>query len=81
MSFMNQIITSGKDKSPINFYIVATPPDTHLEVAKQVVDLSSEKPKILVEKPLCLPGEVGEFDRLDADIVVNYNHLHSPAFK
>jgi predicted dehydrogenase len=65
---------------PADYYFIATPPDTHLAVAKEICKVQS-KANILVEKPLCLPGEIEEFDSLDAAIFVNYNHMFSPTFK
>jgi hypothetical protein len=69
----------GLDK-PIeaDYYVVATPPASHYAVTKWIAD-NIKTPKVLVEKPLCLPYETELFDELDADIKVNYNHLASPA--
>ena len=55
-----------------DLYIICTPPDTHLSVYK---DLRKDA-KVLIEKPLCLPIELSEFD----NVSVNYNHLYAPEY-
>jgi predicted dehydrogenase len=63
--------------------VVGTPPDVHLEAARQALQ---EEPRILlIEKPL-LPPVSSDIDDLaaqvqssDARVLVGYNHLLSPA--
>ncbi len=75
----DKITFGGDETTDYDCYFIATPPDTHLGLASNICKVA-DRPKILIEKPLCLPDEIDEFDKLNADICVNYNHLYSPGF-
>jgi len=62
--------------SMADFYVVATPPDTHYDIVKNI-RLMNENAVILVEKPLCLPGQVDQIP----EVMVNYNHLYSECYQ
>jgi len=59
-----------------DYFIVATPPDTHLKIVQEIRGHHGNVP-ILVEKPLCLPLEVKDMP----NVKVNYNHLFSEGYQ
>lgn len=62
--------TFGMDDADL--YVIATPPDTHLQVYNHTIGGK----KVIIEKPLCLPDQVHEFEKVS----VNYNHLYAPEY-
>lgn len=70
------------DHPGLDGVIVATPPQTHIAIARQVIDRGLA---VLVEKPLCLDrAEAQSFrDHVQAKrgmVMVDHIHLYSPAF-
>jgi hypothetical protein len=49
--------------------VIATPPETHIELA------SNQTGRVLIEKPLCAPGQLEKAKQLlDKDVFVGYGH-------
>ncbi len=75
--------SSNEPKGDFDAVIIGTPPDTHLEIALNVL---KEKPKlILIEKPLCDPFSplLQEFKetikKSDTKVIIGYNHSITPS--
>jgi len=61
----------GQLREP-DLVVIATPPATHLSIYKSL----PKGARVIIEKPLCLPNEINEFE----NVSVNYNHLYSPEY-
>lgn len=70
---------SWKELNNISGVVIATPPDSHVEIAKHFLE---QDIPVMIEKPLCLSVEEAEqLSRYKTPILVNYLHLFSPAFE
>lgn len=70
---------SWKSLKDISGVIIATPPDSHIEIAKHFLE---QNIPVMIEKPLCLSVEEAELlSNYKSPILVNHLHLFSPAFE
>lgn len=79
VSDWRQILSQGG----IDGVIIATPPDTHFEIAEKFIEVGLP---VLIEKPLTM--DVGEAENLlalaerrDAIVMVDHTHLYHPAYR
>lgn len=77
--FNDRIKRSSAIPNHFGYVIIATPPDSHLSIIKNLVPF--RKKGILVEKPIFVSGGLREFLALPDAVSVNYNHLASHGFK
>lgn len=68
-----------KNLKDITGVIIATPPDSHVEIAKHFLE---QDIPVMIEKPLCLSAQEAEsLSDYKTPILVNHLHLFSPAFE
>lgn len=70
-------VVYGEHKADVT--IIATPPDTHLAMARQ-----AQSEHIIIEKPICSPGQFDQLKKADfgsRKVWVNYQYVLHPAIK
>lgn len=71
--------SSWKKLKDISGVVIATPPDSHIEIAKHFLE---QDVPVMIEKPLCFSAEEAKsLSSYKSPILVNYLHLFSPAFE